>query len=149
VEVEIPPKYLARSLPAGAVLIGSNGVGDHLFLTPDMTSAFGRKVHAYWHEEVPGIEVFADDLAVLLNPAPPAVTQRSPVLYSDGQTPVQLGDEVSARSFFVRRPARVIYVPGISKKNREMERQNGNSRRSPDLTPRQEHPFHQTFHRAV
>jgi hypothetical protein len=123
VEVKIPPNYLAKPLPAGAVLIASNGLGDHLFLTPETTNppAFSRRVHAYWHEEGPGIEVFAEDLELLLNPPPPAVTQRSVVLYSDGQTPVQLGDEVSARSFLVRRPARVIYVPGVSKKNREME----------------------------
>jgi hypothetical protein len=123
VEVEMPPSYVAKSLPSGAVLIAANGLGDHLFLTPETTNsaAFSRKVHAYWHEEGPGIDVFAEDLDLLLNPPPPAVTQRPAVLYSDGQTPVQLGDEVTARDFFIRRQARVIYVPGISKKNRDME----------------------------
>lgn len=47
-----------------------------------------------------------------------------PVRYSDGVTPVQIGDIVSARlwfAFFRKRIGRVVYVPGISKKHGEFE----------------------------
>jgi hypothetical protein len=122
VSVQSPPAYLARALPPGSVLIADNGVGDHLFLMPEpgKPARFNRNVHVYWHEG-PEIEVLQDNLDALLNPPAPTITKRPPVLYADGQTQVLLGDEVTARSFFIRRPARVVYVPGISKKNRDME----------------------------
>ena len=43
------------------------------------------------------------------------------ILYAGSDEPVHLGDIVSTRVFFVRRKARVIYVPGISKKRSSLE----------------------------
>ena len=122
VSIKSPPRYLSQALPPGSVLIADNGVGDHLFLTPESanSTSLSHKVHVYWHEG-PEIVVLADDLDALLNPQAPTATKGPPVLYADGQTPVLVGDEVRARNFFIRRPARVVYVPGISKKNRDME----------------------------
>lgn len=122
VAVKGPPKHLAKYLPPGAVLIGANGVGDHLFLVPDKANPalLARKVQVYWHEG-PEIAVIAEDIAALVEPPPATATARSSVFYHDGQTAVRLGDEVTARSFFVRRPGRVVYVPGLSKRNRDME----------------------------
>jgi hypothetical protein len=34
-EIQQPAAYLAKSLPAGAVLIGSNGAGDHISVNKD------------------------------------------------------------------------------------------------------------------
>ncbi len=45
--------------------------------------------------------------------------------YYDGVTPVLLGDYVRVRGlilFFRRKTGRVVYVPGISKPHKEMER---------------------------
>ena len=51
-------------------------------------------------------------------PAGDALTPR----YSDGVTPVQLGDQVEARvPFFVRIRGHVVYLPGVSPKRAEME----------------------------
>jgi hypothetical protein len=46
------------------------------------------------------------------------------VRYFDGSTLVSLGDHVEVRGlilFFLRKKGRVVYVPGISKHNPEME----------------------------
>ena len=43
------------------------------------------------------------------------------VTYSDRVTPVQLGDHVETRVWWRKRLGRVVYVPGISPKNAEME----------------------------
>src|ERR1051326_7048247 len=112
VSIKSPPRYLSQALPPGSVLIADNGVGDHLFLTPESanSTSLSHKVHVYWHEG-PEIVVLADDLDALLNPQAPTATKGPPVLYADGQTPVLVGDEVRARNFFIRRPARVVYVP--------------------------------------
>jgi len=125
VEIAKPPPYLANSLPAGSVLIAGNGCGDNIFLTPsaDDPMQLAARVYVFWHEG-PEIAVFAEDISALVASPPSAVTKRPPVFYYDGQTEVQLGDEVSARtflSFFRRKPGRVVCVPGISKKNRDME----------------------------
>jgi hypothetical protein len=44
------------------------------------------------------------------------------VTYSDRVTPVQLGDHVETRVWWQKRRGRVVYVPGISPVNAEMER---------------------------
>ena len=43
------------------------------------------------------------------------------VTYADRATPVQLGDRVETRVWFSRKPGRVVYVPGISPPNSNME----------------------------
>lgn len=44
------------------------------------------------------------------------------ITYSDRATPIQLGDHVETRVWWRKRRGRVVYVPGISPVNREMER---------------------------
>lgn len=44
------------------------------------------------------------------------------VTYLDRTTPVQLGDHVETRVWWRKRRGRVVYVPGISPVNRQMER---------------------------
>lgn len=44
------------------------------------------------------------------------------VTYPDRVSPVQLGDHVEVRIFWRKRRGRVVYVPGLSPVNREMER---------------------------
>ena len=44
------------------------------------------------------------------------------VTYLDRTTPVQLGDHVETRVWWRKRRGRVVYVPGISAVNRNMER---------------------------
>jgi hypothetical protein len=44
------------------------------------------------------------------------------ITYSDRVTPVQLGDHVETRVWWRKRRGRVVYVPGISAVNHEMER---------------------------
>ena len=43
------------------------------------------------------------------------------VLYADRTTPVQLGDRVETRVWFSKKQGRVVYVPGISPPNSNME----------------------------
>jgi hypothetical protein len=43
------------------------------------------------------------------------------VTYNDRMTPVQLGDHVLTRVWFRRRKGRVVYVPGVSTPNANME----------------------------
>ena len=43
------------------------------------------------------------------------------VTYADGTTEVRLGDGASVSVWFRRRTGRVVYVPGISKRNPEFE----------------------------
>jgi hypothetical protein len=47
---------------------------------------------------------------------------RPVVTYSDKQTTVQLGDHVETRVWWRKKKGRVVYVPGVSPKNPEMER---------------------------
>lgn len=47
-----------------------------------------------------------------------------PILYADGETPVQPGDHIAYRTaltWWRWRPGRISYVPGISQLNAEME----------------------------
>ena len=43
------------------------------------------------------------------------------VTYNDRVTPVQLGDHVESRVWFRKRKGRVVYVPGVSPLNKNME----------------------------
>ena len=43
------------------------------------------------------------------------------ITYSDRVTPVQLGDRVRTRIWFSKKTGRVVYVPGISRLNANME----------------------------
>ena len=44
------------------------------------------------------------------------------ITYKDRVTPVQLGDHVETRIWFRKHGGRVVYVPGVSPLNRNMER---------------------------
>jgi hypothetical protein len=43
------------------------------------------------------------------------------IYYSDNKTRVMLGDVVEKRILFKKKKGRVVYIPGISPKNKEME----------------------------
>jgi hypothetical protein len=45
----------------------------------------------------------------------------SEICYSDRSTPVMLGDVVEKVIFFRRRQGRVVYVPGVSPLNKELD----------------------------
>jgi hypothetical protein len=123
IEIGSPSSVIAKSLPKHALVIAQNGVGDYLILRPSdsQQSSFDEVVYVYWHEERK-IEIFAQSIDVLLYPPPPSPTKHDPVYYYGGKIEVMLGDEVSARILFFRKNGRVAYVPGLSKKNRELER---------------------------
>jgi len=118
VRVEEPVK----GIPEGSVVIANNGCGDFLFLAKLQADpqTLSRSVHVFWHDEN-RTEPFADDIAMLTDPPPAAPSGMRPVHYHGGDVAVRLGDEVSARSIIFRKEGRVVYVPGVSKKNRSME----------------------------
>src|SRR5579884_876588 len=107
VKVEKVQGFIEKELPANSIIIANNGYGDRLFLVPKTGSPdhFDSKVYVFWHDEL-RIAVIADDIDTILNPPPPTPTQRGPVFYHGGQTTVELGDEVIARWFFIRRAGR-------------------------------------------
>lgn len=45
--------------------------------------------------------------------------------YADGETDVRLGDRVALRVWFRARHGRVVYVPGVLRKNPEFEDDDG------------------------
>jgi hypothetical protein len=112
----------SSGIPAEALIIAKNGLGDLLFLKPtgEGSKVFGETVHAFWHEEQL-CEVFSEDIRDLARLEPPVPSRRAPIFYADGKTEVRIGDKVSVRSFLVRRSGTVSYVPGVSPKQREME----------------------------
>jgi hypothetical protein len=126
VAIEHPtPTYTKKHLPTNSLIIANNECGDILFLKSvhaqdNDISIYGTKVYVYWHEG-PGIEIFAEDLSSLTNPADPIPSDQGPVYYSDGATQILVGDHVNARNILFRHEGRVVYVPGISKRNRELE----------------------------
>jgi hypothetical protein len=126
VQVEDPaPAFLQDRLPPNALIIANNGCGDYLFLKSGEESSAETiramtPVFVYRHEG-PEIEEFADDLLTLTNPPPPTASSHPTVFYADGSTRVMIGDHVSARDLLFRKEGRVVYLPGVSKKNREFE----------------------------
>ena len=122
VNVAMPPSFLTERLPAGAVLVAKNGLGDHLFLLPDQgqPNTLSPQLHVFWHEGA-STELFKYSLSELTDPPPPAPSKVPPVLYADGVTRVLLGDEVIHKGWIFKRRGRVTYVPGISRKHGEME----------------------------
>ena len=111
----------SKFLPADALIIANNGCGDYLYLQKDTeSSTYSPVVYVYWHE-VNMSEEFADHIDQLVIKSPPEATDHKTIYYSGGDTDVRLGDEVSARDLFIRKAGRVVYVPGISKRNWEME----------------------------
>lgn len=120
-----PPAFLQGELPPHSLIIANNGCGDYLFLTSQDASesepgSFGSQVFVYWHEGAE-IEQFNDDLRMLTDLPDALPSNHATVFYSDGVTQVELGDHVSARDLFLRKQGRVVYVPGMSRKNREFE----------------------------
>jgi hypothetical protein len=121
VSIETPvPRYLEGVLPRHALIIANNGCGDLLFLEGTESKYFGDRVFVYWHEGAT-IEPFADHLRDLTDPSDPVPSSHGPVFYADSKTPVMIGDHVSARDMLFRKQGRVVYVPGVSRKNRELE----------------------------
>ena len=126
VAIEYPAQaYVQKHLSPDSVIIANNGCGDFLFLTgaeakEHGASSYGAKVFVYWHEG-PEIETFTNNLSSLTSPPDPRPSAHGPVYYSDGATQVLIGDHVYARDLLLRHVARVVYVPGISKRNRELE----------------------------
>lgn len=111
-----------KDIPSDAIIIANNGCGDCLFIrqiNPDQTS-HEQEVYVYWHEEHRH-EIYSDSLNKLTNPEPAKPTKHGTIFYSGGTVEVKLGDEVSARDFLFRRNGRIVYLPGVSKKNRNME----------------------------
>jgi hypothetical protein len=110
-----------KSLPKDSLIIANNGCGDYLYLRRNQSGSWEDQVNVFWHEG-PQTEVFAKNIGTLTFPPPPTVSEVGPIYYSDGTTRVMLGDHVSVRTFvFFRSEGRVSYVPGISKRNRNME----------------------------
>jgi hypothetical protein len=124
VEVERPPKEIARFLPAEAIVIANNGYGDFLFLEPlsDTSRQLSPVTHVYWHEG-PQVEILSPDIGLLAYrpqvPSPPAAKPS----YADG-SPVLPGDHVELRVWvrlFRKVAGTVVYVPGISKRRPQLE----------------------------
>jgi hypothetical protein len=123
--VKIEPavdSHLKKDLPANALIIANNGCGDHLFMcmTDSSPISFRPEVFVYWHEEHRS-ELYTDNIYNLTNPAPAKPSEYKPIYYYGGTIEVQLGDEVSARDFLLRKNGRIAYLPGVSKRNRNME----------------------------
>ena len=111
-----------KDIPSDALIIANNGCGDCLFIrkiNPDQTS-YEPEVYVYWHEEQ-RYEVYSDNIKNLTNPEPAKPSKHKTIFYFGGTIEVQLGDEVSARDFLFRRNGRIAYLPGVSKKNSNME----------------------------
>ena len=111
-----------KGVPANALIFAENGYGDFMYLlvNPASDSTFDDTVYVYWHEEGRS-EVLAGKLNGLLYPPEPTPSKQKTIYYYGGKIEVKLGDEVSARDLFFRRTGRVVYLPGVSKKNREFE----------------------------
>lgn len=125
VEVERPPKGLEGHLPQGAILIANNGFGDFLFLSPSAGALprVGPVAYVYWHEG-PEIEVLSPDVGLLVSPPEVVSPPAGRPCYLDG-SPVLLGDRVELRVWvrlFRRVRGTVVYVPGISKRRPQLER---------------------------
>lgn len=121
VELERPQGYQLKLFPPGALIIARSECGDCLFLLPDSAGIFGREVFAFWHEETPPCRSYCSDIVQLTNPPPPQVSKVPTVMYSDGFTPVLLGDQIQSRFLFLRREGKGVCVPGISIRNRNYE----------------------------
>jgi hypothetical protein len=123
-QIDIKPaeeSHLRQVLPQGSVIIANNGCGDYLYLKIKSNGEISPQVNVFWHEEQRS-ELFSEHVKNLTQPPPSIPSKCSAVLYHDSSTPVEIGDEVSARDLIIfRREGRVYYVPGISKKNRSME----------------------------
>lgn len=126
VSIELPvPIFLQNRLPRNSVIIANNGCGDYLFLTSQNVStsepdSLEDRVLVYWHE-TGEIDQFSPDVRMLTDPPYPMPSDYPIVFYSDGTTQVIPGDHVSARDLLFRKEGRVAYVPGVSKRNRELE----------------------------
>lgn len=122
VEIKSGRADFLQIIPAEALIIATNGLGDSLFLKPTAAGShvFGETVYAFWHEEQ-ACALFPENLCDLTQLGPLAPSSYGPIHYADGTTEVRLGDKVSIRSFFIRRTGTVSYVPGISPKKRDME----------------------------
>lgn len=124
VRLEEPPGFIAQAIPGPVLLIAHDGAGNFLFLKAGADGNFGSEVFAYWHDERPPSRSYCPDLRTLTDPAPATPSAVPVVYYHDGVTPVQLDDQVATRSlwsFFRLQTGRVVYVPGVSKKNRLWE----------------------------
>lgn len=121
--IEPPLEELKAFFPEDALVFAANEAGDFLFVRRSATDrqAYGEEVYVYWHDEKRW-EVYSEQLPALLQQIEPAVSSRRKIYYHGGKTEVKLGDEVSARDLLLRKNGRVAYVPGVSKRNRELER---------------------------
>ena len=123
VKIEIPAKTpYNKSIPLNSLIIANNGCGDCLFIRQNALeqNTGSPTVFVYWHDE-PRYEIYSDNINKLTNPEPPKPSIYKTIFYHGGTVEVQLGDEVSACDFLFRKNGRIYYLPGVSKKNRNME----------------------------
>ena len=111
-----------KDIPSDAIIIANNGCGDCLFLckTNPAQTSYGPEVYVYWHDEHRH-EIYSDNINKLTNFESAKPSTHKTIFYFGGSIEVKLGDEVSARDFLFRRDGRIVYLPGVSKKNRNME----------------------------
>jgi hypothetical protein len=122
-DVGWPPEEVGLLLPPGAIILANNGDGDFLFLQPaGAAGVISSVVYVFWHEG-PEVAIFAPDISVLANSLETPSGARQP-LYADG-SPVSPGDHVQLRVWvrlFRKVAGTVVYVPGISKRRPQLER---------------------------
>ena len=115
-----PSGRAAGEIPQGALEIARNGMGDFLFLSPDQLGVLGETVFVYWHESS-SVEVF-DEIGRLIAPPSEGPSDSGQIFYHGSDAPVRLNDVVELRvCFLLRRVGVVTYVPGVSKKDVDME----------------------------
>ncbi len=109
--------WMTAPLPDGALVFAANGVGDHLFLSPEEDA-----VMVFRHE---GGEVdrYCDRLEELDPGRERRASDHPPVRYHGSGEAVRLGDRVEVRyRLFFKATGRVIYVPGVSPRRPALER---------------------------
>lgn len=101
-------------------VFANNGFGDNLFLKiNNAEDGYENQIYEFFHEG-PEINEIEEGFDILLGLKDRSVSKIEIPKYSTGEQ-LMLGDKIQYKSFFLKKEATITYVPGISKRDPELE----------------------------
>lgn len=118
VEVEIYNEII-KSLSEGATAFANNGLGDYLFLKDVSLNDSLPIVYEFWHDG-PQILKSVEDFLTIIGLRVRNKSNIAVPKYESGDT-MQIGDIVQYKGFLRKKTGEITYVPGVSKKDPNLE----------------------------
>ena len=102
-----------------ATVFANNGMGDYLFVKQNDIKGGSPCVFEYWHDD-PQVITSEDSFTIIVGFENRRASDSPVPKYATGES-MSIGDIIEYKSFFRKKKGEVTYVPGISKKDPNLE----------------------------